>query len=82
MKRFYLVLQICQNGKWYAHAWPVTDSDNLLSVIERMGPGVVSVNIAPTKKRAGEIVNAWRDGYREQGIYYWDTMPDGSPAPF
>lgn len=69
MKKYYIVFQICQGGKYYAHAWPVTESDNLLSVFERMGPGVVAANMAPTKKRAGEIVNALRDTYKANGNY-------------
>ena len=69
MKKYYIVLQIRQNEKYYCHAWPVTEGDNLLSVIKRMGPGIISANIAPTKKRADEIVNAWRAAYIENGNY-------------
>lgn len=69
MKRYYIVLQIRQNEKYYCHAWPVTESDNLLSVIAKTGPGVISANIAPTKKRAAEIVETWRAGYIRNGNY-------------
>lgn len=69
MKKYYIVFQICQDEKYYCHAWPVTESDNLLSVFERMGPGIIAANMAPTKKRAAEIVETWRAAYKENGNY-------------
>ena len=68
-KKHYIVFQICQNEKYYCHAWPISESDNLLSVFEKMGPDLISANIVPTKKRAAEIVNAWRAAYIENGNY-------------
>ncbi len=73
MKKYYIVFQICQNEKYYCHAWPVTESDNLLSVFEKMGPGIISANMAPTKKRAAEIVETWRAGYIANKNYMFQT---------
>lgn len=81
MKKFYIAVQIRHDsGEMDAFIIPVTSCDNIAAKLQIQG--LVSANIYPTQRAAREVVLAWRDGYRGNGIYYWDTMPDGSPAPF
>jgi hypothetical protein len=80
MKNFYIAVQIQENEKYYAYIVSCTDSDNLLSKLKIRG--IVSANICQTKKAARAIVEAWNEAFRYTGIYLFDTMPDGSPAPF
>lgn len=67
MKNFYIAVQICENGKYYAYVVKVNESVNLLSSLAIKN--IITANIYPTKKRATEIVNAWRAGYIENGNY-------------
>ena len=80
-KKYWIAVQIRHdNGKMDACIIPVTECDNIAAKLQIRG--IVSANIYDTKKRAAAVVLAWRDGFRAAGAYYWDTMPDGSPAPF
>lgn len=80
MKNFYIAVQIQENGRYYAYMIRCTDSDNLLSKLKIRG--IVAANIMPTKKAARATVTAWNDSFRNTGVYMFDPMPDGSPAPF
>jgi hypothetical protein len=68
------------NGKMDALIIPVTSLDNIASKLQIRG--IVSANIFSTLTAARDVVLAWRDGFRAAGVYFWDTMPDGSPEPF
>ena len=81
MRKFWIAVQIKhENGKMDAIIIPVTSCDNIAAKLQIRG--IVSANVYPSQRTARDVVLSWRDGYRENGIYYWDTMPDGSPAPF
>jgi hypothetical protein len=67
MKIFYIAVQICENEKYYAYIVKATESDNLLSKLSIQN--VITANICPTKKRAAEIVEFWRECYKRNGNY-------------
>ncbi len=71
INKLWIACQIVhENGKYDACAIPVTDCDNLVSKLKI--PGIVCANVCTTKTAARDMVLAWRDMFREQGIYYWD----------
>ena len=70
MKYFYIVVQVEENGKYYAYAVKVSESDNLLSKLKIKN--IVTANIFRTKKKAEEIVEAWNQMYKENGNYMFD----------
>lgn len=81
IKKYWIAVQVQQNGKYSAVVIPVTESDNVYSKLAAV-PGIVTANIYDTKTAAAANVQMWVDGFRAAGCYMWDTMPDGSPAPF
>lgn len=70
MKNFYIAVQIKENEKYYAYMVRVTECDNLLSKLAIKN--IITANIFPTKKAAAAAVDAWRAGYRANGIYLFD----------
>lgn len=81
IKKYWIAVQTQQNGKYSAVVIPVTECDNIYTKLAAV-PGIVTANIYDTKKAAAANVRAWVEGFRAAGVYLWDTMPDGSPAPF
>lgn len=81
IKKYWIAVQIEENGKYSAAAVPCGEHENAWTKLSQI-PGIVTANIFATKKAAAQTVLAWRDGFRAAGVYMWDTMPDGSPAPF
>lgn len=81
IKKYWVAIQVQQNGKYSAAVLPVTECDNVYKKLAAV-PGIVTANIYDTKTAAAQAVRAWVDGFRAAGVYMWDTMPDGSPVPF
>lgn len=81
IKKYWVALQIRKNEKYDAFILPVTECDNIYSKLTNI-VGLVSANIYDTEKAATQVVRAWVDGFRKAGVYEWDTMSDGTPAPF
>ena len=81
MRYHYIAVQVEENGKMYAFMIRVHDNHNLWYELSRI-KGICAANILPTKKAAAAVVNAWNEMFHYSGIYMFDTMPDGSPAPF
>lgn len=71
MKYFYIVVQVQENGKYYAYAVKVSESDNLLSKLKIKN--IVTANIFRTKKKAEEIVEEWNQMYKTNGNYMFDA---------
>lgn len=86
MKYFYLAVAVQQdrnetiftpretdeiNPGFYAYLIKCTESDNLKSVLERVG-GLLHANIFPTKKKAAATVKAWNASYKSNGTYLFD----------
>ena len=81
MKYFYIVVQIEENGRMYAHALRRNSNQNLWHELNRIN-GICCAQIMPTKQAACELVERLNEAFRYTGIYMFDTMPDGSPVPF
>lgn len=71
MRYFWLAVQIQENGKFYAYAVRVCESDNLVSKLSR--EGLVTANICKSKKQAAEMVTAWNNAHKVNGRYMFDT---------
>ena len=70
MKHFYIVVQVEDNGKYYAYVVKVSESDNLLSKLKIKN--IVTANIFRTKKKAKEVVEEWNRIHKENGNYMFD----------
>ena len=85
MKRFYIAVTIEQdrnertfseriapeyNPGYCAFVVPVSEQDNLKSVLDSIG-GIQHANIFPTKKAAEEVARYWNDGYKANGTYFF-----------
>lgn len=71
MRYFYIAVQICENGKYYAYAVKVSENVNLLSALKIKN--IITANICHTKKHAAELVKAWNDGHRANDRYLFDN---------
>ena len=81
IKKFWIAVQTEQRGKYDAFIIPVTECDNIYTKLSGIH-GIKFANIYDTQKKAAAVILAWRDGFRAAGVYRWDYMDDGSPAPF
>lgn len=87
MKYFYIAVTVQQdrnenifapretdeiNPGFYAYLIKCTESDNLKSVLERVG-GLIYANIYPTKKKAAAVVESWNSSYKANGTYLFDN---------
>lgn len=74
MKKTWCAIQTKdENGKFYAYAWGFSPSDNIASFIQDHKE-IIALNFCETKKRACEIINAWRASFRANGTYYSDLL--------
>lgn len=71
--KFYLVITLeTPEGKYYDYMLPVTECTEIKSAVERWSgkdSKICNVNIIKTKKRAVELVEAWRESHRANGTY-------------
>lgn len=79
MKNFYMgvivkIESVFTNGidAYYAYMVKFTSSDNLKSVLDRIG-GLQAANVCATKKEAKELVKAWNEGFEQNGVYAFDN---------
>lgn len=72
MKNFYIVCETEENGLFYAFILRVSDCDNIKNRLENIR-GLKAANLCNTKKRAVCVCNAWRDRYRENGVYMFEN---------
>lgn len=81
MKNTYIVLQIQEDGRMYSYVTVTHEGRNLFYDLSRIS-GLVCAEVMPTKKAAYELAQRYNESFHYTGIYYFDTIPDGSPAPF
>lgn len=55
-------------GGNYAYMVKFTSSDNLKSVLDRIG-GLQAANVCATKKEAKDLVEIWNTSYKQNGTY-------------
>ena len=70
-KKFYLAIQISRDNKWYAYMWPVLEYVNVYAMLKDI-PDVVSANIFATKTHARDVVMAWNENFKTNGVYMYD----------
>lgn len=58
----YIAVQVTEDGKNYAYAVKVSESDNLLSKLAIKG--IAAANLCSTKKEAEEVVTAWNETFK------------------
>ena len=80
IKKYWIAVQIEKGGKYTAAVLPVSEYENIWSRLAGI-TGIVTANIYDTNRAAVQNVLAWVDGFRRAGVFLYDTMPDGSPAP-
>ena len=75
MKNFYMAVSVVVEstltddaGGNYAYMVKFTSSDNLRSVLDRIG-GLKAANMCTTKKEAKELVEVWNEAYKQNGTY-------------
>ena len=68
MKNFYIAVQACHNGKYYAYMLKVNPSVNLFCRLSGV-QGITAANIFPTRKECGEVVQMWNAEYMREGRY-------------
>lgn len=75
MKNFYMAASVVvestlteDSGGNYAYMVKFTSSDNLKSVLDRIG-GLKAANICATRKEAKELVEIWNEAYKQNGTY-------------
>ena len=72
--KFWIVVDIEENGKYYPYAIPVTSGDNLVCVLARV-PNSKSANVFSTKKEARAVVECWRNSHIANGDYLFGDTP-------
>ena len=72
VKKYWVAVQVEENGKYSAVAVPCGEYENIWAKLAKI-PGIVAANIYDTKKAAAQTIEAWRDGFRAAGVYMWDS---------
>lgn len=79
MKNFYMAVSVVvesaftdEPGGNYAYMVKFTSSDNLKSVLDRIG-GLKAANMCATKKEAKELVKTWNESYKQNETYAFSS---------
>ena len=79
MKNFYMAVSVVVEstltdgaGGNYAYMVKFTSSDNLKSVLDRIG-GLRAANLCATKKEAKELVETWNEAFKQNRTYAFDN---------
>ena len=75
MKNFYMAVSVVVKSVFidypdgnYAYMVKFTSSDNVKSVLDRIG-GLKAANMCATRKEAKELVETWNEAYKQNGTY-------------
>lgn len=71
MRKTYIAVQTQENGRLYAYTIPVTESNNVLSVLAAH-KNLIAANVCETKRRAVELVTAWNNTAKQNGRFMFD----------
>ena len=69
-KNNYIAVTVSENGKYYAYALKVHQSENICWKLDIKG--IEHANICNTKKECSELVNFWNECYKNNGTYMFD----------
>lgn len=79
MKNFYMAVSVVvestftdEPGGNYAYMVKFTSSDNLKSVLDRIG-GLKAANMCTTKKEAKELVETWNEAYKQNETHAFSS---------
>ena len=71
MRSVWAAIQICETvegvKKYYAYATKITECDNAIYKLQIKN--IIAATLCTTKKRAFELVNAWRDSFKANNEY-------------
>lgn len=68
----YIAVQMTENGKNYAYAVKVSESDNLLSKLAIKG--ITAANLCGSRKEAEEVVTTWNEAFKNNGSYMFGEV--------
>lgn len=68
MKNFYYVVSESENGKNYAFALTINNSNNLLSIFNNYKHAKI-IHACESRMKAENIAIEWNNGYKENGTY-------------
>ena len=68
----YIAVQVTENGKNYAYAVKVSESDNLLSKLAIKG--ITVANLCGSRKEAEEVVTSWNEASKNNGSYMFGDV--------
>ena len=75
MKNFYMAVSVWiesaltdDPGGNYAYMVKFTSSDNVKSVLDRIG-GLKAANMCATRKEAKELVDVWNEAFKQNRTY-------------
>lgn len=75
MKNFYMAVSVWVESTFaddpggnYAYIVKFTSSDNLKSVLDRIG-GLKAANMCATRKEAKELVDVWNEAFKQNGTH-------------
>lgn len=71
MKRTYTAAQAQEQGRLYAYTIPVTENNNILSVLSHH-KNLIAANVCNTKRRAVELVTTWNNTAKQNGRFLFD----------
>ena len=71
-KGSYIAVQVTENGKNYAYAVKVSESDNLLSRLEIKG--ITAANLCRSRKEAEEVIATWNESFKVNGSYMFGEV--------
>lgn len=71
-KSSYIAVQVTENGKNYAYAVKVSESDNLLSKFEIKG--ITVANLCGSRKEAEKVVATWNESFKVNGSYMFGEV--------
>ena len=66
MKKYYYVINETENGKNYAFALTVNDSNNLLSIFRQYKHATI-IHPCESRTKAEEIAEAWNGDFKANG---------------
>ena len=69
-KLYYIVVTVCEDGKYYSYVIKASLSDNLLSKLKIKN--IIDATIIESKKRAEYIANFFNVQHKINGYYMFD----------
>lgn len=71
MKKYYYVISETENGKNYAFASTVDDSNNLLAIFRKYKHATI-IHPCESRTKAEYIAAEWNESYKANGTYLFD----------